>query len=180
MIFIGYKDNRYCFIWYIQENTIFCSTHAIFYEWLFSRCTNSHTKEHKLYNKLLDKTSLETELLTPNSSEKDRSAPVPIPHISTPLIQNNPPTHSPLPPLSYKSTSLLSTPESKKPIVEIEELNDIDSDIEMQPPSSQQSLQSSLQTPQEGPKLRRSKYQTQIPLKEGNIYEEWEHPTNIL
>ena len=42
-------------------------------------------------------------------------------------------------------------------MVEIEETNDVNSNIEMQLPSSQQSLQSSLQTPQEDLELRRSK-----------------------
>ena len=50
----------------------------------------------------------------------------------------------------------------------------------MQSPSPQQPLKSGLQTPQEGSKLRKSKYQTQISFREGNIYEEQEHPTNIL
>jgi len=83
----------------------------------------------------------------PNSSEKDGPAPVPIPHIPISPIQNNFPTHSPSPFLSYKSISLPSTPEPKKPIVEIEETNDVDSDIEMQSPSPQQPLQPGLQTP---------------------------------
>ena len=55
MIFIGYEDNGYCFICYIQENITFHSTHAIFDEEPLSKCTNSLLKEHKLYDKLLDK-----------------------------------------------------------------------------------------------------------------------------
>jgi len=50
----------------------------------------------------------------------------------------------------------------------------------MQPLSSQWSLQPVLQTLQEGSKLRRSKYQTQIPFKEENIDKEQEYSTNIL
>ena len=50
----------------------------------------------------------------------------------------------------------------------------------MQPLSPQQSLQLTLQILQEDLKLRRSKHQTQISFKEENIYEEQEHPTNIL
>jgi len=156
IIFIEYKNNGYCFMYHIQENIIFCSTHAIFDEGFFPKCTNSHTKEHKLYNKLLDKTSLETESLAHNSSGKDRPVPVPIPHTSISPIQNNPPTHSPLSSLSYKSISPPPTPGSKKLTVEIEETND----VEMQLHSPQQSLQPDLQTPQEGPELRRSKCQT--------------------
>ena len=61
MIFIGYENNGYCFMHHMQENIIFCSTHAIFDEGLFPKCTNSHVKEHKLYDKLLDKISSEIE-----------------------------------------------------------------------------------------------------------------------
>ena len=106
MIFIGYENNEYYFMWHTQENIIFHSTYAIFDERLSSKCTNAHAKEYKLYNKLSDKISLETELLASNSSEKDGSALVPIPHILNPPIQNNPPTCSPSPSLSYKSISL--------------------------------------------------------------------------
>ena len=135
--FIGYKNNRYHFIHYIQENTIFYSTHAIFDKGLFPKCTNSHAKECKLYDELFDKISLEIESLVSNSSEKNRPTLVPILHKPISPIQNNPPTHSSLPSLSYKSISPPLTPGSKKPIVEIEETNDIDSDVEMQLPSSQ-------------------------------------------
>jgi len=50
-------------------------------------------------------------------------------------------------------------------MIKIQKNNYVDSDIEIQPLSSQQFLQPTLQTPQEGPELRRSKYQTQILLK---------------
>ena len=70
IIFIGYKDNGYCFMYYTQGNTIFCSIHTIFDEKLSSKCTNSHAKEHKLYEKLLDKTSPETESSVSDSSRK--------------------------------------------------------------------------------------------------------------
>ena len=126
MIFIRYKDNGYCFIYYTLGNIILCSIYAIFDKELFSQYTNSHTKEHKLYNKSLDKISPEIELLVPSSSKKDRPALVPIPYISIPLIQNNPPTF-----FSYKSPSFLPTPVSKKSTVEIEENNDVDSDVEI-------------------------------------------------
>ena len=55
--------------------------------------------------------------------------------------------------------------ESKKPIIKIKKDNYVDSDIKMQPLSSQQSLQPTLQTLQEDSELRRFKHQTQIPLK---------------
>ena len=141
MIFIGYKDNGYHFICYIQGNIIFHSTHTIFDKELFSKCTNSHAKEYKLYDKLLNKISPEIELSVSGSSEKDRSAPVPIPS-----IQNNSSTHFSSPFLSYKSLFSLPTPESRKPTVEIEKDNNIDSDIEMQPLSPQLFLQPTLQT----------------------------------
>jgi len=73
MIFIRYENNKYCFIYHTQGNTIFD-------ERLFPKCTNSYAKEYKLYDKLLDKTSLETELLVPNSSGKDGPVLVPILH----------------------------------------------------------------------------------------------------
>ena len=68
MIFIRYENNGYCFICYVQGNIIFCSTYAIFNEELFSKCTDFLLKEYKLYDKLLDKISLETKLLMPNLS----------------------------------------------------------------------------------------------------------------
>ena len=99
-------------------------------------------------------------MLVPNSFGKD--GPVLVSILNTPIssIQDNSPTHSPLPSLSYNLISPSSTPESKKPTVEIEETNDVDSNIEMQLPSPQQPLQPSLQTLQKGSELRRFKYQT--------------------
>ena len=137
MIFIRYEDNGYYFVCYTQGNIICCSTHAIFDKRLFSKCTDSYAREHKLYDKLLDKTSSETELLVPNPSGKDGPAPIPIPHTSISPTPNNLPTHSPSSLLSYKSTSSLLTPGFKKLIVDIEENGDIDTDVEMQPPSPQ-------------------------------------------
>jgi len=128
----------------------------------------------------LDKISLEIELLVLDPFEKDRSALVPIPHTLISLIQNNLPTYFSSPSLSYKSTSFPSISESKKPIVEIENDNDIDSDVEIQLLSPQQSLQPTLQTLQEGLELIRSKHQTQMPFRKGNIYREQEYSTNIL
>ena len=162
IIFIGYKDNSYCFICYIQENIIFHSIHVIFDEELSSKYTDSHIKKHKLYNKLLDKLSLETELLVSDPFGKDEPAPVPILHILIPLIWNNSSTHSSSPSLFYKSISLSYIPRSKKSIVEIEENDNVDfnvdSNVEMQPLSPQWPLQSALQIPQEGSELRRSKH----------------------
>jgi len=80
MIFIGYKDNGYHFICHTQGNIIFHSTHAIFNEELFLKCTDSHTKECQLYDKLLDKISPEIELSVPDPSGKARPVPVPTPH----------------------------------------------------------------------------------------------------
>ena len=91
MIFIRYKDNGYCFIYYIQRNVIFCSTHTIFNKEFFSKYADSYAKKHKLYNKLLDKISLETELSASKPSGKDRLALVPISSIPISPIQNNPP-----------------------------------------------------------------------------------------
>ena len=137
MIFIGYKDNIYCFICHIQGNIIFHSTHAIFNERLFSKYTDFHAKECKLYNKLLDKISLEIELLVSDSFRKDRPTLVSIPHTSIPSIQNNPSACSFSLSLSYKFISLLSTLRFKNLIVEIEENDNVDSNVEMQLPSLQ-------------------------------------------
>jgi len=105
-MFIEYEDNEYHFMYHIQGNIIFCSTHAIFDNKLFPKCTNFYAKKHILYDELLNKTSLETELLVSDSSEKDGSALVYISHTPISPIQNNLSTYSPLPSLSYKFTSL--------------------------------------------------------------------------
>ena len=78
-------------------------------EELFSKCTSSYTKEHKLYNKLLNKISPEIELSVPDSFGKDRPTPVPILHTPIFSIQNNSSTCSSLPSLSCKFPSLLPT-----------------------------------------------------------------------
>ena len=108
MILIRNEDNDYYFIHYTQENIIFYSTHAIFNVKFFSECTDSDAKKYKLYNKLLDNTSLETELLALRLSGKDRSALVPV----SP-IQNNPSSQFSFLSLSYKSLSSLSFPVPK-------------------------------------------------------------------
>ena len=110
---------------------IFYSTHAIFDKEIFSKCTDSYTKEHKLYNKLLDKISLEIELLIPSLLEKDEPTLVFIPHILISSIQSNSPTCSPLPFFFYKSLFFSFTLGSKKPIIKIEENDDVDSNIKI-------------------------------------------------
>jgi len=97
-------------------------------------------KEHKLYDKLLNKISSEIELSVPGLSRKDRPAPVFIPHILISPIQNNPLTCFSSLSLFYKSLSTSSILEFKKPIIEIEKDDDVDSDVEMQPLSPQQPL----------------------------------------
>jgi len=91
MIFIKYENNSYHFICYVQQNVIFCSTHTIFDEefFFFSKYTDSHAKEYMLYDKLLDKISLETKLLVSRSFDKDGPSPVSIPYNYIPPIQNN-------------------------------------------------------------------------------------------
>jgi len=84
MIFIGYENNSYWFMCHTQENVILHSIHAIFNEKFFSKYTNFHVKEHKLYNKLLDKISPETELLMPEPSSKDGPAPVSVQYLFYP------------------------------------------------------------------------------------------------
>ena len=131
IIFIRYENNKYCFICYTQRNIIFYSTYAIFNEEIFLKYTDSHIKECKLYNKLLDRISLETESLVPNSSGKAGLALVPTSHTPIPPIQNNSSTCSSLPSLFYKSISPLPTPKFKKPTVEIEENDNVNSDVEI-------------------------------------------------
>jgi len=74
------------FMCHVQESIIFYSTHTIFNKEPFLKYTDFYTKEHKLYNKLLDKISLETESSVPNPSEKDGPAPVPILYTLIPPI----------------------------------------------------------------------------------------------
>ena len=83
-------------------------------------------------------------MLISDPSGKDGPALVLILHTLISPILNNSPTHSSLSFLSYKSIFLPLTPGLKKPIAEIEGNNDVDSDIEIQPLSPQQSLQSAL------------------------------------
>ena len=45
IIFIGYKDNSYRFIYHTQGNVIFYSTQAIFDEEHFPRCPSFHSRE---------------------------------------------------------------------------------------------------------------------------------------
>ena len=151
IIFIGYKNNGYHFIYYIQENTIFYSIYAIFDVGVSPKCTNPYTKEHKLYDELLDKTSL-------TLLEKIDLLQYLFYLHSFLLSKNNSSTHSLLSSLFYKFIFPPLTPGPKKPAVEIEETNNVNSDIEMQLSSPQWPLQPSLQTLQEEPKLRRSKH----------------------
>ena len=97
-------------MYYTQGNVIFHFIHAIFDERLFSKYTNSYAKEYKLYNKLLDKTSLKTELSLPILSGKNGSALISISYTPIPSTPNNPPTYSPSLFLSYRSISSLPTP----------------------------------------------------------------------
>jgi len=76
-------------------------------------------------------------LLAPNPSEEDGPAPVLILHTPIPPIQDNPPIYSLSSSLSYKSTFSPCILGSKKPTVEVEETNNVDSNIEMQPSSPQ-------------------------------------------
>jgi len=99
MILIGYKDKYYHFMHHTQENMIFCSTYAIFDEKFFHKYINSCIKEYKLYDRLLDRISLEIESSVPEPSGKNRPAPVSIPYINILPIQNNSFLHSSL--LSY-------------------------------------------------------------------------------
>jgi len=71
----------------------------------------------------------------PNSSRKNGPALVPISHTPILPIQNNSLTHPSFSFLSYKSPSPPPIPKSKKSIIKIEENDDINSNVEMQPPN---------------------------------------------
>jgi len=116
---------------HIQENIIFCSTHAVFDEGLFPKCTDSHAKEHKLYDKLLDKISPETEWSVSDPFGKNRPTPVPTLNTLIPHIQNNPPNNSSSLYFSYKSTSPSPTLKFKNPTVEIEKDDGVDPNIKI-------------------------------------------------
>ena len=109
--------------------------HAIFDKRLFPKYNNSYVKECKLYDKLLNKISPETELSVSDSSEKNEPVPVLTPHTLISLFKTILLLVLFLPSLSYKSISPLSSSRFKKPIVEIEK--NVDSDIEIQLPNPQ-------------------------------------------
>jgi len=132
MIFIGYEDNGYRFIYHIQGNVIFHSTQAIFDEGHFSRCPLSHPREQTPPSRLTP----EIELSAPGPFGVDESAPTlfpptpAYPRLSTPPTSPNLPTHSespsPFPPLTPPKWSS----------VKIKEIEDIkDKDVEMHFPS---------------------------------------------
>ena len=85
----------------------------------------------------MDKISSETELSVSDPSEKKWTCFSSHSTYIISSIQNNPSTCSFLPSLSYKSLSLSSILESKKLIVEIEEDNNIGSNIKIQALSPQ-------------------------------------------
>ena len=91
-----YKNNSYCFTYYTQGNIIFHFIYTIFDKELFSKYTNSHAKECKLYNKLLNKISPEIELSISGPFRKDGPALVPILYIYISPTQENLSTCSPL------------------------------------------------------------------------------------
>jgi len=74
----------------------------------FSKYTDSDAKKYKLYNKLLDNTSLKIEFLVLRLSGKDGPALVLVPP-----IQNNLSSQFSIISLSYKSLSFLYFPVSK-------------------------------------------------------------------
>jgi len=132
MIFIGYEDNSYRFIYHTQENVIFYSTQAIFDKGHFPRCPSSHSREQIPSSRLTP----EIESSAPGSFGVDKPAPTSFPltpthsRLSTPPTSPNLPTHSeslsPFPPLTPSNWSS----------VKIKEIEDIkDKDVEMHFPS---------------------------------------------
>jgi len=200
MIFIGYENNSYRFIRHIQGNVIFCSTQAIFDKGHFSRCPSSHSREQIPPGRLTP----EIELLVPEPFGVNEPAPTPFPPTPahprpfTPPIPPNLPTH-----LESPSSSPPLTP-PKRSSVKIKEVeDDEDEDVEMHSlspslpkagPSQYTPSQVSTVIPQKqgsDPQsgedvsllrygLRRLTHETRVPHREGNIYEEDCHPTDIL
>jgi len=200
MIFIGYEDNGYRFIHHTQGKVIFHSTQAIFDEEYFPRCPSSYPREQTPPGRLI----LEIESSAPRPSGVDEPAPTAFPPTPahprpfTPPIPPNLPTHSessfPSPPLTPPKWSS----------VKIEEVEDTeDEDVEMHSPSpSPPEAGPSQYTPPQVPTvipqkrgsdpqpgedvpplrygLRRSTRETRVPHREGNIYEEDHHPTDVL
>jgi len=197
MIFIGYEDNGYRFICHTQENVIFCSTQAIFDEEHFPRYPSSHPREQTPPGRLTPESA-------PGPSGVNEPAPTPFP----PTSAHPRPFTPPIPPnlLTYSESPSPSPPLTppKRSSVKIEEVEDVeDEDIEMHSPSPSppeaglsqytppqvptvipQKRGSDLQPEEDVPPLRyglrRSTYETRVPYKEGNIYEEDRHPTDVL
>ena len=95
-------------------------------------------KEHKLYDKLLDKISPETKSLVLGSSIKDRLTLVFILLSSIPFVQNDLSAYSFSSSLCYKSSSFLFPLVSKWLSVKVEKVKDnINTNIEIQPPNPQ-------------------------------------------
>jgi len=200
MIFIRYEDNGYRFICHTQGNVIFRSTQAIFDEGHFPRYPSFYPRKQTPPGRLTP----EIELSVPGPSGVDKPAPTPFPPTSahhrpsTPPISPNLPTHSESP-----SPSPLLTP-SKLSSVKIEEVEDVeDEDVKMHSPSpSPPEAGPSQYTPPQVPTvipqkqdsdpqpgedvpplrygLRRSTHETRVPHREGNIYREDCHPTDVL
>ena len=195
MIFIGYEDNGYRFIRHIQGNLIFHSTQAIFDEGHFPRYPLSHPREQMPPGRLI----LEIESLVPGPSGVDEPAPTPFP----PTPAHPRPFTPPIPPnLSTHLESLSPSPPLTSPkwsSVKIEEVKD----VEMHSPSPSPPEAGPLQyTPPQVPtvipqkrgsdpqlgedvpplrySLRRSTHETRGPHREGNIYGEDRHPTDVL
>jgi len=195
MIFIGYENNSYRFICHIQGNVIFHFTQAIFDEGHFSRCPSSHSREQMPPGRLTP----EIELSAPRPSGTDEPAPTSFPPTPahprpfTPPISPNLPTYSESP----SSSPPLTLP--KQSSVKIEEVEDVE--IHFPSPSSPeaglsqytlpqvptvipQKQGSNLQPEEDVPPLkcglRRSTHETRVPHREGNIYGENRHPTDVL
>jgi len=184
MIFIGYEDNGYRFMHHTQGNVIFHSTQAIFDEGHFPKCPNPYSREETPPRGLTP----EIESSVPGPFGKDEPAPIPFPPAPphsrplTPPIPPNLPTHSESP---SSSPSLVP---SERPSMKIEEVEDNqDNDTEMLSPSPPPPPKAGPSHPQPGEDvtpqrygLRRSTHETRIPHREGNIYGEDRHPTDIL
>ena len=86
----------------------------------------------KNINYILDKISPETKLSASEPFDKDKLAPVSILHTLISSTQNNLPSYSSLSSFSYKSLSSLLSSMPKNTIVEVKEIDNVSSNVEIQ------------------------------------------------
>jgi len=200
MIFIGYEDNGYRFIHHTQGNVIFHSTQAIFDEGHFPRCPSSHPREQTPPGRLIP----EIESLAPGPFGVDKPAPTLFPLTPAHPRPFTPPISPDLPTCSESPSPSPPLTPPKRSSVKIEEVEDNeDEDVKiyspsLSPPEAGPSQYTPSQVPTVIPQkqssnpqpgedipplrygLRRSTHETRVPHREGTVYGENRHPTDVL